>query len=244
VRGIGDVQAAIKTIGHERLPVGADSHPHAFVRELQALGPALEKFSNTSEKLKPNALVAGVDGLKLRLARIGEEAEKAGVRDCRTTRVRLIVPAAVRAPVFAEQFNQLEHRELSRLRKIGFPQVDTPAEYGRALERLAGLLDRSLDGIGRLDPPLWAAQQTADYERALRDLQSAVQAFAAQIEHDHGRPPAEIDLATYRRLYRKIRATGRAETKAHRKMLRAVGAAPTFPPGDGADVEPDSSQES
>jgi hypothetical protein len=246
VRAVDDVHTAIATIAREPLPQGADRHPAAFVRELKALEPDLEKFSGETEDLETHALISRADALKPRLLRIQEEAEKSGLRDCLTQDARYVVPAAVRAPVFAEQLNRLEAHQLRRIRKIGFREVSTPAEYGRALERFAGLIARSLDGIDRLDPPLWALDQTANYQRALRDLQSVVQEFAAQIERDHDKPPEQINPATYKRLLAKLRAAARVETKAHRKMLRAVGAAPTTPPDSGGDdtVEPESSQES
>jgi hypothetical protein len=245
VRGIDDMHAAITTIAHERLPEGADAHPAAFVRELRALEPELKKFSTKTEDLETHRLTASVDALKPRLVRIQAEAEKSGLHDCLTEDARWVIPAAVRAPVFAEQFNRLEVHQLRRLRKIGFTKVDTPAEYGHALERFAGLIARSLDGIDRLDPPIWAVDQTANYQFALRGLQSAVQAFAAEIERNRGQLVTAADVATYKRLLGKVRRAGRKETKAHRKMLRAVGAAPTLPPSGGDEaVEPDSSAES
>jgi hypothetical protein len=54
-----------------------------------------------------------------------------------------------------------------------------------------------------------------------------------------------VNRANYLRLLRKLRVSARAEAKAHRKMLRAVGAAPTSPPGRSDDaVEPGTTQES
>jgi hypothetical protein len=245
VRAIQDVETAIATIAREPLPAGGDRHPAAFVHELRALEPELKKLSGASEDVKPGGLIAAADGLKPRLVRIQDEAEKSGVRSCLTQDARYVVPAAVRAPVFAEQLNRLEAHQLRRIRDIGFRHVSTPAEYGRALERFAGLIARSLDGIDRLDPPLWAVDQTANYQYALRSLQSVVEEFAAQIERDRGKPPEQIDPATYKRLLRKLRVAGRGEAKAHRKMLRAVGAAPTTPPSGGDEaVEPETAEES
>jgi hypothetical protein len=141
---------------------------------------------------------------------------------------------------------ELRALELRRLRAIAAQRVTTPTAYGRALDRISGVLARALDGIDRLDPPLWALDQTANYQRALRDLQSVVQEFSAQIAADRGKPPTSINPATYMHLLRKLRVAARAEGKAHRKMLRAVGAAPTTPPdeGGGEAVEPETTEES
>jgi len=248
VRGIEDMRAAIAAIAHERVPIGTDRRPAAFVREMRALEPELEKFSGVSEELKTHALINAADSLKPRLVRVQEAAEKAGLHDCKTEDARWVVPAAVRAPVFAEQYNRLESRVLRRLRAVrkGAREVDTPAEYGNLLDRYSVILTRALDGIDRLDPPLWASEQTANYQRALRDLQSVVQLFSAQIDADRGKPLYSLDRKTYMRLLRKLERVSKAEGKAHRKMIRAVGAAPTTPgdSGGGQSVEPDSTQES
>jgi hypothetical protein len=246
VRAVADMHAAIGTIAHEPLPVGADGHLAAFVRELRGFEPELQKLSDATEDLAPRGLIAAADGLKPRLVRIEQEAKQSGLRHCLTQDARWVVPAAVRAPVFAERFNHLEHRELRRLRKIGVDEATTPSAYGHKLERVSGVLARALDGIDRLDPPIWAVDQTANYQHALRTLQSVVQQFSAQIAADRGKPLWSLNRHTYLRLLHKLKVAGKAESKAHRKMLRAVGAAPTFAPGDGGDsgVEPDSSQQS
>jgi hypothetical protein len=242
------MRTAIGAIADEPLPVGADRHPAAFVREMRALEPELKKFSGVSEELKTHALIKAADGLKLRLVRIQEEAEKAGLDDCKTEDARWVVPAAVRAPVFAEQYNRLERRVLRRIRTINADanHVDSQIEYGHLLDRFSGVITRALDGIDRLDPPLWATDQTANYQRALRDLQSVVQLFSAQIDADRGKPLYSLDRKTYLRLLHKLKVAAKAEGKAHRKMLRAVGAAPTSPPDSGGDgaVEPDTTQQS
>jgi hypothetical protein len=248
VRGIGDVRGAIHAIARERVPEAAGPRPGAFVRELKGLDPELSDLSEASEDLDPHALVRAADELKPRLAGLQKSAEAAGLRDCLTHDERFFIPDAVRAPVFAEQLARLERSLLRRIRSINFAQASSPGEFARAFDRYSELIDDALDGIDKLDPPLWAADQTASYQEALRDLQAASQKFAARLAQDRGKPLSVLDRAAYLRIQRQLDKASVAETKARRKMLRAVGAAPTTPPsagGGGEDaVEPESTEQS
>jgi hypothetical protein len=106
------------------------------------------------------------------------------------------------------------------------------------------VVDTAIEGIDTLDPPQWAANQTAGHQIALCDLQSVIQQYSARLVADRGKPLEALDRAEYQVLQRKLRQAGRAEAKAHRAMLRAVGAAPTIrPPGEEA-AEPESEQQS
>jgi hypothetical protein len=248
VRGIEDVRGAIHAIAREPVPEGAGPHPGQFVRDVKALDPELSKLSDASEDLDPHALVRAADALKPRIAGLQERAEAAGLRDCLSHDERFFIPDAVRAPVFAEQLARLERSLLRRIRAVNFADASSPGEFARAFERYAEVIDDALDGIDKLDPPLWAADQTANYQRALRDLQSVVQKFSARLAADRGKPLAELDRAVYLRIQRQLDRAADAEIKTRRKMLRAVGAAPTTrPPSGGGDedpAEPESSQES
>jgi hypothetical protein len=248
VRGIDDVRGAIHTIASARVPEGAGPRPGEFVRDLKALDPELSKLSDASEDLDPHALIRAADGLKPRLAGLQDRAKAAGLRDCLTHDERFFIPDAVRAPVFAEQLARLDRSLLRRIKNIDFAQASSPGEFARAFDRYAEVIDDALDGIDKLDPPLWAADQTGAYQRALRDLQAVVQKFAARLEMDKGKPLAALDRALYLRIQRQLNKAARAEIKTRRKMLRAVGAAPTTPPSGGGGeepaAEPETSQES
>ena len=245
VRGIDDAQAAIREIGGPTLPEGSGAAPGAFVRELKALEPELKKLSAASEDLEPAALVQAAEALKPRIANAEKAAEEAGVSECLSHDERIFVPDAVRAPVFAEQLNELDRSLLRRIERIDFADADTPGEFATAFTSYSEVIDTAVDGIGELDPPQWAAAQTAAYQDALRELQGVAQKFTALLVQDKGKAPQELDLAKYTTTQKELNAAARLEIKARRKMLRAVGAAPTGRlPDEGEAVEPDSEQQS
>ena len=186
VRGIDDAQAAIKSISAERVPEGAGPRPGAFVKELKALGPELTKLSEASEDLEPADLVKAAEALKPRLASIEKAAEAAGLSDCMSHDERFFVPDAVRAPVFAEQLDNLDRRLLRRIKDVDFAQRDTPGEFAVAFRDYSELIDAAVDGIDRLDPPQWAAEQVGNYLVALRDLQSVSQKYTAMLGGGQG----------------------------------------------------------
>ena len=158
---------------------------------------------------------------------------------------RFFVPDAVRAPVFAEQLAKLDRSLLRRIKNVDFETASTPAEFAVAFRRYSEIIDSAIDGIDRLDPPQWAADQTFDYQSALRDLQSVSQKFTAILVEDKGKPAYALDRAKYLRTQRQLNKAARAEFKTRRKMLRAVGAGPTTVVPDGGEaVEPDDSEQS
>jgi hypothetical protein len=246
VRGIDDAQAAIKTIAAEPLPNGGGPQPGAFVAELKALEKELTKLSEASEGLKPAALVQAAEDLKPRLAEIEKRADAAGLSDCLSHDERFFIPDAVRAPVFAEQLARLDRRLLRRIKDVELAAADTPAEFAAAFRRYSGIIDSAIDGIGKIDPPLWAANQTGNYQDALRQLQSVCQEFTAILVRDKGKSPFEIDRSEYVRTQRKLNRAARAEGKTRRKMLRAIGAAPTTEGYGGEEeaLEPETEQQS
>lgn len=243
VRGIDDAQAAIKSIAGQKVPEGAGPKPGAFVKELEALGPELEKLSEASEDLEPAELVKAAEALKPRLATIEKSAEEAGLSDCMSHDERFFVPDAVRAPVFAEQLARLDRRLLRRIKDVDFASADSPGEFAVAFRNYSELIDDAVDGIDRLDPPQWAADQVGNYQVALRDLQSVSQKFTAMLTADKDKSPYEVDRGKYVRAEKQLRRAARAEARTRRKMLKAVGAGPTLIPDQEA-PESDSEQQS
>ena len=247
VRGIDDARAAIRTIARMRLPEGGGAKPGAFVRELKALDPELTKLSEASEDLAPGALVKATETLKPQLATIEKRAVEAGVSQCLSHDERTFIPDAVRAPVFAEQLAKLDRTLLRKMKTIDFAEASTPGEFAQEFKRYSELIDTAMAGIDRLDPPLWAADQTGAYQDALRDLQAISQKFTTILVADRGKPPESIDVAKYTRTEKQLQRAARREGKTRRKMLRAVGAGPTTraAPGDeGEAAEPESEEQS
>jgi hypothetical protein len=245
VRGIGDARAAIDEITALKIPEGAGPKPGAFVNELKALEPELDKLSDASEDLEPAPLVKAAEALKPRLASAEKAAEEAGVSDCLTHDERFFIPDAVRAPVFAEQLAKLDRSLFRRLKTIDFDEASTPGEFAQAFARYSELIDTAVKGIDTLDPPQWAADQTANYQVALRDLQSETQKFTALLVEDKGKSPYEIDRAKYVRAQKQLNVAADAEIKTRKKMLRAVGARPTGRiPEEGEAAEPESGEQS
>ena len=244
VRGIDDAQAAIKSITALRIPEGAGPKPGAFVNELKALGPELDKLSEASEDLEPAPLVDAAQALKPRLAAIEKSAEEAGLSDCMSHDERFFVPDAVRAPVFAQQLNNLDRKLLRRIKNVDFASANTPGEFAVAFRDYSEIIDSAVDGIDKLDPPQWAADQVGNYLRALRDLQSVSQKYTAILVEDKGKSAYELDRAKYVRADKQLNKAARAEAKTRRKMLRAVGAGPTTIPQDPESADPESEQQS
>jgi hypothetical protein len=243
VRGIGDAQTAIKEISAQKIPEGAGPNPGAFVKELKALDPELKRLSDASEDLEPADLVKAAEALKPRIASAEKAAEDAGLSDCLTHDERFFVPDAVRAPVFAEQLNKLDRTLLRRIEKVNFADAETPGEFATAFRRYSEIIDTAIEGIDALDPPQWAADQTGNYQVALRDLQSVTQKFTAILVQDKGKPLYALDRAKYMRTQRELNRAAKKEAKTRRKMLRAVGASPTGRlPEQGEPAEPDSAQ--
>jgi hypothetical protein len=245
VRGIDDAQVAIKEIAALKIPEGAGREPGAFVDEIKALDPELKKLSEASEDLEPADLVKAAEALKPRIASAEKAAEDAGLSDCLTHDERFFIPDAVRAPVFAEQLNKLDRSLLRRIEKVNFADAETPGEFATAFRRYSEIIDTAIKGIDTLDPPQWAANQTANYQVALRDLQSVTQKFTAILVQDKGKPLYALDRAKYMRTQRELNRAANKEAKARRKMLRAVGASPTGRlPDEGEAVEPESGEQS
>ena len=244
VRGIDDAQAAIRSIGALRVPEGAGPRPGEFVRELKELGPELDKLSDASENLEPPELVKAAEELKPRLATIAKSAEEAGLSDCMSHDERSFIPDAVRAPVFAEQLARLDKRLLRRIKRVDFASADSPGEFAVAFRNWSEVIDAAVDGIDRLDPPHWAADQVANYQIALRDLQSVSQKVTAMLLDDKDKSPYEVDRGKYVRTQKQLNRAARAEAKTRRKMLRAVGAGPSRIPQPDEGVEPESEQQS
>ena len=245
VRGIDDARAAIKEIAAMRVPEGAGPKPGAFVDELKALEPELDNLSAASEDLEPAPLVKAAEELKPRLAEAQKRAEEAGLSDCLTHDERFFIPDAVRAPVFAEQLAKLDRSLLRRIERIDLAEASTPGEFAQAFARYSEVIDTAVEGIDTLDPPQWAADQTANYQVALRDLQSVTQKFTALLEVDKGKPAYELDRAKYLRTQKELNKAANAEIRTRRKMLRAVGASPTGRiPEQGETVEPETGEQS
>jgi hypothetical protein len=246
VRGIDDARAAIGSIARLKIPEGAGPRPGAFVRELKALDPELTKLSDASEDLEPAELVKVADTLKPRLAELEKRAEAAGLSDCVTHGERFFVPDAVRAPVFAEQFAKLNRSVLRRIRNVDLESASTPGEVAKGFRQMSLAVAGGVSGMDRLDPPQWAADQTSTYQGALLELQSAVQEYESLLVKDKGKALAARDYQQYVRREKELQRAAKAEGKAYRKLVRAVGAAPTFslPPGDdgGDAAEPESSE--
>ena len=244
VRGIEDAQAAIRTIGGLKVPKGAGPRPGEFVTELKELGPELDKLSEASEDLEPAELVKAAKALKPRLATIEKSAKEAGLSDCMSHDERFFVPDAVRAPVFAEQLDRLDRRLLRRIKDVDFATADSPGEFAVAFRNYSEVVDAAVDGIDRLDPPQWAADQVANYQIALRDLQSVSQKFTAMLVQDKDRSPYAVDRGKYVRAQKQLTRAARAEAKTRRKMLRAVGAGPARIPDPEEGIEPENEQQS
>jgi hypothetical protein len=234
VRAIDDVRSATAAIAELHIPAGSGPVPARFVRELQALDAELEQLSAASEDLEPAMLTGAADALKLRLSRIEKLSGDLGLRRCVTHDERQFVPDAIRGPVFAERLAQLDRRLLRRFKGLNFAKPDTPDELAAMFRRYSQLIESALAGMEKLEPPLWAERQTAAYEDSLLDLQGATQKFETALEVE--------DRAATVRADRAFRKAVRAEAKARRRMIRALGSAPTTRDGPEQEVDPETEE--
>ena len=242
-RGVADARAGLKRIVSLRIPEGAGPAPGALVEELRRLDPVLADFSSASEGLEPRPLLRMADRLKPRLSALEDRARAAGLTECGQNDERFLIPDGVRGPVFAEQLAKVERSLIRRLDKLNRTKVRSPAGAADLYGKLSELTDDLIAGIDRLDPPQWAARQTSKYQSVLTDAKALMDrsqnVFA---EHAGTLTPAKVA-----RLQRQWRVMIKRERKARRKMLRAVGAAPTTrPPDDGGGgtdpIDPDGEQ--
>lgn len=94
-------------------------------------------------------------------------------------------------------------------------------------------------GIDRPEPPQWTARQTSGYQGALLEFESAVPEYESLLVKDKGKSkgkaPGARDHRQYVRRDKELRRAAKAEGRAYRELVRAVGATPTFrPPGGDA----------
>ena len=145
--------------------------------------------------------------------------------------------------MFAEQLAKVERSLIRRLDKLNRTKVRSPAGAADLYGKLSELTDDLIAGIDRLDPPQWAARQTSKYQSVLTDAKALMdRSQTVFAEHAGTLTPAKVA-----RLQRQWRVMIKRERKARRKMLRAVGAAPTTrPPDDGGGgtdpIDPDGEQ--
>ena len=244
VRGIDDAQAAIKSISAQKVPEGAGPKPGAFVKELKALGPELDKLSEASEDLEPADLVKAAEALKPRLATIEKSAEEAGLSDCMSHDERFFVPDAVRAPVFAEQLARLDKRLLRRIKDVDFAARELARRARGGLPRL----QRGGRLRGRRHRPARPAAVGGGPGRQLPDRPARPAVGEPEVHgHAGGRQGQGAGLRWTPASTCGWRSSSagrrRAEAKTRRKMLQAVGAGPTMVPNEEA-PESDSEQQS
>ena len=120
---------------------------------------------------------------------------------------RFFVPDAVRAPVFAEQLARLDKRLLRRIKDVDFAAADSLGELAVAFRDYSEVVDSAVDGIDRLDPPQWAADQVGNYQVALRDLQSVSQKYTAMLVADKDKSLDTVDPGKYVRVEKQLRGT-------------------------------------
>jgi hypothetical protein len=230
VRGVADARAAIKTITTLRIPEGAGPQPGRFVRELRTFEPLLGDLSEASETLDEVALMRVADELKEPLSTLEDRARDAGLGDCFRNDERFIVPDWVRAPVFAERMAKIDQSVFRRLQRLQDEvPTDSAKDLARYFERLGDVIEDTEAAIDELEPPQWAAQQVSRYQYVLLNLQSVVSDSQSLFAQGRG----AITLPKLNRLQRRYDRVVRAERKARRAMLRAVGSAPTLRPEEG-----------
>ncbi len=234
VRAIDDVRGGTDAIAKLRIPEGAGPQPGRFVEEVEALDAELEQLSAASEELAPELLIDAADALKVRLVRIEKLGSDLGLRKCLTHDERQFVPDAVLGPVFAEQLAALDRRLLRRIKRIDFAEAQSPDALASMFRRYGKILDDAVAGIQKLNPPQWAARQTALYQRSLLDLQGATQEFETVLEVD--------DRSKLARADRKLQKAAGAEAAARKRMIRALGAAPTTRGAPQEEVEPETEE--
>ena len=207
-------QAAIKSITALRIPEGAGPQPGAFVKELKALGPELDKLSEASEDLEPADAGQGRRGAQAapgddREGRRGGRAQRLHEPRRALLRPRRRAGAGVRPAAQQPRPQAPAPDQGPRLRV----SANTPGEFAVAFRNYSEIIDSAVYGIDKLDPPQWAAEQVGNYQVALRDLQSVSQKCTAILAGGQGQAADQVDRAKYVRTQKQLNKAARAEPR-------------------------------
>src|SRR5215210_8352722 len=151
VRAIADAQAAAKTIRERKPPAGSAEKVAPFVKSLDELDGAMKRLSSATEDFRTAKLDEFLPEFGGTLQRVEAESKKLGLRECATHEENIVVPDAVRAPIFAQQLADLDRRLTRRTKRLD--AASTPKEASRNLRELADVADTYATRLDDLKPP-------------------------------------------------------------------------------------------
>jgi len=228
VRAIADVQTASKAIRARKPPAGSAEKVRPFVKSLAELDGAMEQLSSATEDFRTAKLDKFLPVFGGTLQRVEAESKKLGLRECATHEESVVVPDAVRAPIFAQQLADLDRRLTRRTKRLD--AASTPKQAARNLRELADVADTYASRLDDLKPPFWARPESDKYVAALRVLGSVLDGGAKEMS-EPAITPAEIAA-----FQTKLKRASRTERKAIKKLLKGIGAIPSL--GGGGEQAP------
>ena len=230
VRAISDVQAASKAIRARKPPAGSAEKVRPFVESLEELDAALKRLSGATEDFRTARLDKLLPEFGGSLQHVETASKKLGLRECASHDEHIVIPDAVRAPVFAQQLADLDSRLTKRTKRLD-ASASSPKEAASTLRELDDIADTYASRLEKLKPPFWARRQSDDYVVALRTLGSVFERGAKELGEPVITPAEASDYET------DLARASRTERKAIKKLLKAIGAVPTLPGRGGGEDE-------
>ena len=229
VRAIADVQQASKAIRGRKPPAGSQEKVAPFVKSLEELDGAMKRLSAATEDFRTAKLDEFLPEFGGTLQRVGAESKKLGLRECATHEENVVVPDAVRAPIFAQQLADLDRRLVRRTKRLD--AASTPKEAAQNLRELGDVADTYASRLDDLKPPFWARPESDKYVAALRVLGSVLDRGAKELS-EPAITPAEASAFDA-----DLERASRTERKAIKKLLKGIGATPSLGGGGEAPSE-------
>ena len=161
---------------------------------------------------------------------VESSAKKLGLRQCAGHDEAIVVPDAVRAPVFAQQLSDLDRKLAKRTKRMNTASADTPKEAARDLRELGDIADTYASRLDDLEPPFWARKESDRYVAALRALGSVLDEGAKELSE------SVITPAEAQAYDADLERAARAERKAIKKLVKGIGAIPSQRGGGGGEA--------
>jgi len=168
----GDARDAIRRV--LALDVPQDSgNVQAARASLKQLDADLRTLAGIDANTPPNAVVEMIDDLQDSAEDVADPARAAGLRTCGRARSRDVALDAMKAPVFAIQFNVYAADLVKKLAHLR-DGADTRRELEDALIGYALAIGDAQNELDRMRAPRWALSDVDDYKDVVLDLRTAV----------------------------------------------------------------------
>jgi pyruvate/2-oxoglutarate dehydrogenase complex dihydrolipoamide acyltransferase (E2) component len=219
----GDLRGASREISRLKVPEGAEARSEAVIGRLRTADAPLRALTDAGANGDRGAEVEAAKALRSHFAKLERPLQAGGLRSCFDSRQGDAIADHVLAPIWTQEFTELERESLRGLEGLGDTRGLALGQYPAVLRKAAKANDRNARAVSHLEPP--SVVDDGHYLKLLARLSASARRLADEIEV---RDPA--------RLRRALRALGSATTasEAERdRLLRASNATATPPEDDG-----------